>query len=185
MGNFNVVDNEALGPNDFTQFSVTVPTTLATALTLPRQTISGLYDQNFVVSPRNVVKSASNFGAQYGHWNGIDLNVDARLQNGLLLQGGVSTGKTMSDNCAIVAAVPESLNVAVPTGVQAPIAAAGPLTAVLLPPGDALSTSVEGTASYLTPWWGIRVSGTFQSLPGPQIVGRTSTTIQTGRRPRH
>ena len=45
------------------------------------------------------MKNASDFGEQFQHWDGFDLSVDARLQGGLLLQGGVSAGKTMTDNC--------------------------------------------------------------------------------------
>ena len=32
------------------------------------------------------------------------------------------------------------------------------------------SRSTRGSSSYTLPWYGIRVSGTLQSLPGPQIV---------------
>jgi hypothetical protein len=186
-GNFNVLDNEALGPNDFTQFSVKVPTTTGNGLTLPNagQTIGGLYDQNFIVAPKNVMKSAADFGAVYQHWDGFDLSVDARLQGGLLLQGGVSAGKGMTDNCAIVDAVPEVLNVAVPTGVQAPIAPAGSLSSKAFCHQETpVQAQYKGLASYLTPWWGIRVAGTFQSLPGPLVpatniynnANRTTTT---------
>ena len=87
------------------------------------QTVGGLFDPNPIVAPRNVMKSASDFGKQYQHWDGFDLSVDARLRNGLLLQGGVSAGKQMTDNCEIVDAVPESLSIpaALPAGIQAPI----------------------------------------------------------------
>ncbi len=34
------------------------------------------------------------------HWTGVDLTVNARLPRGLLLQGGLSTGKTTLDKCA-------------------------------------------------------------------------------------
>jgi hypothetical protein len=181
VGNFNVVDNEALGPNDFTQFSVIVPSNTGNGFTLPSagQTISGLYDPNKIVAPKNVVKSASTFGDVYQHWNGFDLSVDARMQNGLLLQGGVSAGKGMTDNCAIVDAVPEVLTVpaAPPAGIQPAITSG---TGALTP----VQPLYKALASYLTPWWGIRVAGTLQSLPGPQIAGtniyndanRTKTT---------
>jgi len=188
-GNFNVLDNEALGPNDFTQFSVKVPTTSGNGFTLPNagQTIGGLYDQNFIVAPKNVMKSASDFGAVYQHWDGFDVSVDARLQGGLLLQGGVSAGKGMTDNCAIVDAVPEvlSIPVALPAGVQAPIATLGSLSSKAFCHQETpLQPLYKGLASYLTPWWGIRVAGTFQSLPGPQVpatniynnANRTTTT---------
>ena len=188
-GNFNVLDNEALGPNDFTQFSVKVPTNTGNGFTLPNagQTIGGLYDQNFIATPRNVMKSASDFGAVFQHWDGFDLSVDARLQGGMLLQGGVSAGKGMTDNCAIVAAVPEVLSIpaALPAGVQAPIAALGSLSsAAFCHQETPLQPLYKGLVSYLTPWWGIRVAGTFQSLPGPQVpatniynnANRTTTT---------
>ena len=44
---------------------------------------------------------ASNFGNQYEHWNGVDLTMNARLPQ-LLLQGGVSTGRTYEDDCEVV-----------------------------------------------------------------------------------
>jgi len=191
-GNFYVLDNEALGPNDFTQFSVTAPTNAGNGFTLPTagQTIGGLYDPNFIANPKNVMKMASDFGSQYQHWNGFDLSVDARLQGGLLLQGGVSAGKTMTDNCAIVSAVPESLSIpaALPAGVQSQVTAVlgGLSSAAWCHQETPVQPLYKALASYLTPWWGIRVSGTLQSLIGPQIVGTniynntnrtTSTTL--------
>ena len=43
---------------------------------------------------------ASNFGNQFEHWNGVDLTMNARLTR-LLLQGGVSTGRTFEDFCEV------------------------------------------------------------------------------------
>ena len=40
----------------------------------------------------NYTTFASDFGKQTEHWNGVDVSVNARLQNGVMLQGGVSTG---------------------------------------------------------------------------------------------
>ena len=37
------------------------------------------------------------------------MKVDARLSNGLSLQAGTSTGRTMEDDCDIVSKVPEML----------------------------------------------------------------------------
>ena len=37
----------------------------------------------------------------------MDVNVNARLRNGLTVQGGTSTGRRHSDSCALKAAVPE------------------------------------------------------------------------------
>ena len=170
-GNFNVLDNLALGPENFTEYSVLVPDDAR----LPNagQWIGGLYDQNAIVAPRNVMKSASDFGAQLQHWDGFDLTMDARLRNGLFLQGGVSAGKLMTDNCQIVDDVPEALTGGVVTGVQPLVSAAG--AGVLTPKGfchqeTPMQPQYKALASYTLPWYGVRVSGTFQSIPGPQIV---------------
>lgn len=155
-GNFFITDNEALGRSDFTEFSITVPNDQR----LPNagQTIGGIFDQNAIVAARNVVKNAEAFGKQREHWDGVDLTVDARMRNGLFLQGGVATGKTMTDNCDIVDDVPELLIVA---GVRTPAAYCRMETPYL--------PQYKAIASYTLPY-GVRVSGTFQSIPGPQVV---------------
>ena len=156
-GNFYITDNEALAASDFTAFSVVAP---ASDNRLPSagQTIGGLYDQNRIVTARNVVKDASAFGSQQAHWDGVDLTLDARLRNGLFLQGGLSTGKTMTDNCEIVDDAPELLVVG---GVSQPRDFCHQETPFL--------TQYKALASYTLPY-GVRVSGTFQSIPGPEIV---------------
>ncbi len=172
QGNFYVMDNEALTPADFTQYSVVAPTD--SRLPTSGQTITGIYDQNRSVTNRQVVKAASNFGDQYGHWNGVDLNIDARLRDGLLLQGGFSTGKTLSDNCDVIDDVPEALSIpagALPAGIQPQVtAASGSITpASFCRQESPFLTQVKALASYTLPY-GFRVSGTWQSLPGPQVA---------------
>jgi hypothetical protein len=54
------------------------------------------------------------YGTELEHWNGFDFTLDARLPNGLTLQVGSSTGKTMEDDCEIVSKVPEMLNISIP-----------------------------------------------------------------------
>jgi hypothetical protein len=169
QGNFYVLDNEALSPSDFTPYSVVVPTD--SRLPLSGQTLSGFYDQRAAVANRQVVKAASNFGNQYGHWNGVDMSVDARLRGGLFLQGGFSTGRTMSDICDIIDDVPEALNwAAQPAGIQPLVnAAVGVATSAnYCHQQTPFLTQVKALASYDLPL-GVRVSGTWQSLPGPQI----------------
>ena len=155
-GNFWATDNEALARTDFTQYSATVPSD-------PRLpgggggTVTGLFDTNILVPARNVVKRAEMFGKQQVHWNGFDLTVDARMRNGLTLQGGFSTGKTLTDNCDVVDDAPEILG--------------GQATQFCHFESPFL-TQYKGLASYTLPL-GIRVAGTFQSIPGPQIAANT------------
>ena len=155
-GNFHVTDNEALGRGDFTEYAVTVPSDAR----LPNsgQSVSGLFDPNSNPPARNVVKDASEFGTQQLHWDGVDVTLDARLRNGLIVQGGVSTGKTTSDNCDIVDDAPEVL---------------GAQSAAFCHQETPYLPQYKALASYTLPWYGVRVSGTFQSLPGPQVVANT------------
>jgi len=164
-----VQDNEALSRADFTEYSVVVPTD--ERLPLSGQTIPGIYDQNASVVNRQVIKAASNFGNQYGHWNGFDVNFDARLRNGLFLQGGFGTGKAMSDNCEVVDDVPEALTIAaVPTGVQPTLGPAGAsIPAAFCHQESPFLTNFKGLVSYTLPY-GFRVAGTWQSLTGPLVA---------------
>jgi hypothetical protein len=175
-GNFNVLDNEALGPNDFTQYSVVVPSTTGVGgQQLPNagETLGGFFDPTSNPPARNVIKSASQFGTEKVHWNGFDVSVDARLERGVYLQGGVSTGRTMSDICDIVDDVPEALSTGtVPTGVQ-PLESTGAATGwtpvQYCHQQTPFQPQWKALASYTLPYE-VRVSGTFQSLPGPQIA---------------
>jgi len=164
-GNFNVQDNEALSRSDFTEFSVVVPTD--PRLPLSGQTLGGIYDQNRAVVNRNVVKPASDFGKQRSHWDGVDVSIDTRLRNGMILQGGLSTGKTMNDICDIVDDLPEALSGAAPTGVL-PLAIAPAQSAEFCHTETPFLTTYKAVAAYTFPY-GVRVSGTFASTPGPVI----------------
>ena len=108
LDNFFVNDNLATVPSDFTPFSVTAPTDAR----LPGgggQVITGLYD----VAPakfgqvNDFFTPAENFGELYQRYNGCLLNVTARPRNGLTMQGGLLTGKTVRDLCGIRDANPE------------------------------------------------------------------------------
>jgi hypothetical protein len=188
QGNFYVLDDEALSASDFTPFSVT-------RLDDPRlpgagDTIGGFYDPNFIVSPRNVIKDASQFGKQKGHWNGFDLSANARLRDGLYIQGGTGIGKTMSDVCEIADDVPEALFAPVPPAgqaIQPGIQQTVRDTAFGVNAGTGTWTSREhchqetpwqaqykALASYTLPWYDVRVSGTWQSILGPQLAALTT-----------
>ena len=77
-----------------------------------------LFDPNINPAARNVVKNADVFGKQQQQYNGLDVTVDARLQSGLYLQGGVNTGKIMTDNCDVVDDAPEALATGGPNTLQ-------------------------------------------------------------------
>ena len=51
---------------------------------------------------------SSNFGEMTENWHGVDVSVNARLRNGLTVQGGTSSGRRLQDNCDVRAALPET-----------------------------------------------------------------------------
>ena len=122
---------------------------------------------------RNVVTFASNYGNQYAHFDGIDVTLDARLRR-IVLQGGVSVGQTMTDHCDLVDSLPEVL-----LGLNG----VGPAGGGVWTPAEycrqesGFVPQYKGLWSYQLPWWGIRTSGTIQSIPGPLVQ---ANVIYTG-----
>jgi hypothetical protein len=151
--NFQVTDNLALTADDFDYFSMRVPTD-------PRLPDGGGYvleglrtlkPSAFGRPAQNLNTLSNKYGTQTEHWNGVDVNVTARLQNGLTLQGGTSTGRTSENDCEVVATLPE-LN----SGAnQRPLQFCERQTPWL--------TSIKGYAVYTVPRIDVQVSGTFRS----------------------
>jgi Carboxypeptidase regulatory-like domain len=106
---FTVTHNLAVSASDFGTFNVTAPLD-------PRlpggggQTIGPLYDVNpalFGVT-NNYITSADKYGNQYQRFNGMDISANVRPHSGLVMQGGLSFGKTTADSCQIRAALPDT-----------------------------------------------------------------------------
>ena len=107
-GNWYTVDNRANALADWTPFSITAPVDSR----LPGgggQTIDGLYDlvSTAVGKVDEWATNSKNYAEQTENWQGVDVGVIARLRNGLTVQGGTSTGRRLSDSCALKAVVPE------------------------------------------------------------------------------
>ncbi len=106
--NFMVVQNRAVQPSDYSPFSITAPKD-------PRlpdgggYVVGGLFDlnPNKVGAVDNFVTFADNLGGQSEVFNGMDFTINARPRDGVLLQGGVSTGRSVTDNCNIVRQYPQ------------------------------------------------------------------------------
>jgi hypothetical protein len=150
FGNFTVTDNRLIAPTDYTAYSVTAPLEAR----LPGgggYTVDGLFDPNFTGRVDNYFTLAGDYGTQIEHWNGIDLTVNVRMPPGVLLQGGLSTGRTLTDNCDIVTKVDN------------------PSPLYCRQQTDWL-TQIKFLGTYLLPKVDVQVSGTFQSIPGPSIL---------------
>ena len=175
-GNFTVTDDLARTAADFDQFSIVAPTATPFASTAPEgatiplagQTISGLYNvkpASFSLVSNNYITLASNYGKQIEHWNGVDVSFNARTPFGLRLQGGTSTGKTLTDNCEIRAKLPE-------------IAPTNPWCHV----DTGWLTQLSGFASYTIPKADVLTAVTFQNRPSredPLQANYTATNADT------
>ena len=107
---------------------------------------------------------ARDFGKQTEHWNGMDFSANARLQNGLMLQGGVSTGRTTTDNCDVIA------NSRAPCSDGVVLAGPRSEPARVPRPGgvpDAGRSSLRPTS---LPRVDVNVAATVQSTPGPVVT---------------
>jgi hypothetical protein len=81
----------------------------------------------------------------------VDVNFNVRLRQGIILQGGTSTGRTTTDNCDIVAKIdnPSKRFCHVDTAFQ---------------------TQVKLLGTYMVPKADVQLAATFRSLPGPNIL---------------
>jgi hypothetical protein len=161
LNNFTVTDNLSVGSGDFTPYAVTAPSDPR----LPgggNYSVGGLYNvvQSKFGQTSNNITLASDFGDQYQRYNGMLLNVSARLGKGLNFQGGVNTGKTVQDNCAVRAQLPELTIVA--AGVSPAVGVGNPYCHS--DPG--FITKMTALGSYTLPKIDVLISGTFRSDQG-------------------
>jgi len=167
-GGFTVTDNRAVGATDYTPFSITAPLD-------PRlpggggYALGGLFDVVPAGFGRvdNLVARAGNFGEQIERWNGVDVTLNARLPHGLAVQGGLSTGRTTTDNCAVISLLPEALFGATSLGT----ANAGSwLPAQYCHLESPFLSQIKALGAYTIPKIDVQFSGTFQSKPGAQLA---------------
>jgi hypothetical protein len=105
--NFFIVDNQALGPADFDRFSIVSPS----HPDLPTSGQSLTFLKRNANSPLGATSNYRTFQRDYGDetyfWHGVDFTANSRMSNGLVLQGGFSTGGGTRDLCDVWAALPE------------------------------------------------------------------------------
>jgi hypothetical protein len=170
-GNFLAIDNRASSAADFSPYSITVPQDSR----LPGgggYTVSGLYNLNPEATTRpadNYTTFASDFGKQTETWNGIDLTLNARLQNGVTVQGGYNTGRTVTDNCEVAA-------VAGTTTSGFGLALTDNPTQLYCHNVQNFQHTFKMLGTYVVPKVQMNVAATIQSNPGPVI---TSAYIAT------
>ncbi len=169
FGNFQVTQLRGLTAADFDRYNVTAPldSRLPDGGGYP---IEGLYNVNplKVGAGTTYTTLARDFGDQTEYWNGVDFSANARLQNGVILQGGISTGRTTSDNCDVIGNDQGAV-----FGGAAP--GAGPslrgchVQAAFL-------TQVKLLGTYLVPVIDMNLAATVQSTPGPVLAANRQFT---------
>ena len=150
----DITDNLLVSPADYTRFAVTAPSDprLPNGGSYP---VANLYNITQPASLRGQenLQTAANYHGEFSrYWDGFDVTAQARLRNGLTLQGGTSTGRTVQDGCEPREAVPES-------------AATNPYCRTVEP----MLTTFKGVATYLIPKVDLNVAGTFSSRPGTSL----------------
>jgi hypothetical protein len=159
--NFLVTDNLALGPDDAESYTIVAPQH-------PDLPGGGGYSATFLdprtLAVNNYITFESDYGDRSLYWHGVDVNVNTRLRNGLVLQGGTSTGRGVQDYCEVAAKLPELF--LTPRIQTSACDVAEPWL-----------TQLRGLASYIIPRVDVQVSATFQFKPGTLgIGGNTSGT---------
>jgi hypothetical protein len=98
---------------------------------------------------------SDNFGEQIQHWNGIDVTMNARPRPGVIVQGGLSTGRTSIDTCGLLVDSPQKL---------------------YCNSAGAFVTQVKALGTYTVPKVDVRIAATLQNLPGPNITANVIYT---------
>ena len=121
------------------------------------------------------------------NWQGVDFAVNARLRNGLTIQGGTDTGRTLQDNCALRSLLPETYPWSTTIVTQS---LRGDSVAGLTRPYCRIETpyltSLRGLATYTIPKLDIQLAATWRSDPGAEIQANetvTSAIANTGPQP--
>jgi hypothetical protein len=162
--NFPVVANVLTTASDYTPFDMTVPTD-------PRLPNGGGYQLTYYnVNPNKLGQTqnyntlSDKYGNEYEHWNGVDVSVNGRLSNGLRFQAGTSTGRTVADNCAVIAQRPEMLTFG-PTNAAGTTAGAQ-LAQQFCHLDEPWLTGFKGLVFYTVPKVDVQFAATFRSVPG-------------------
>jgi hypothetical protein len=172
-GDFHVTVNKAVTPASYSMFAITAPND--PRLPNAAQVITGLFNlvPSEVGNVRNYFTNSSDFGSDIQHWNGLDVSLNARLLQNLLLQGGVSAGKTLRDICGVVAQHPDVLLGATLFGTAN---ANSWLPQPFCHQETPFLTQVKFLGAFTVPRIDVQLSGSFKSLPGPMLVANTVLT---------
>ena len=179
FGNFRVIDDLSVSPDDFDTFTITAPTDSRLGEN-SGQRLTGLYNLKptaFGRPVRNYNTLSDEYGTMTEHWNGVDVTVAARLENGFTAQGGISTGRRSMNRCDIYSQLPEMLLGVTDSGTNL----GNDNNNVWLPAqwcdqAEPFLTNVRFLGTYILPRVDVLVSATYQSSPGPLVAANFVAT---------
>ena len=171
QGNFSATDNLAVTPGDFQQFCVTAPND--SRLPGAGQPICGLYD---IVPAKagqvnNLVTFNDSSKKRSEVWQGIDLNINARINSKLFAQGGLSAGRTAFSNCVALDNPGQFLNSYITNAGTANTTTFSQYCEWNTP----FQTQYKAVSGYTFPL-NIQASVAFQSIPGRMIEANWAAT---------
>ena len=170
----DATDNLLVSAAEFDGFSITAPMD-------PRlpggggYVVGGLYDVTPVKFGLNnsIVEATDAYSKDVRYWDGIDVNINARLRNGVTLQGGTSTGRLVTDLCGVRAQVPEFT----PPSATLASSLLNPYCRTVEP----FLTQVRAIGSSVIPRVDVQVAATFQSRPGVSLAANLVVPNATAR----
>jgi len=173
---FTVTDNQLVTAGDYTQYSITAPndSRLPNGGNYP---VTGLFDVNPNRSGQisNLITDSRGYGEEYQYFNGLDFTLNVRMRNGLTVQGGTSTGKTIADACGVRANLTE-LNIAIGAGLATSTVSP---TSPYCHADYGWLTQFRGLATYTIPKIDVQFSGVLQSKPGALLAANYAVQAAT------
>jgi hypothetical protein len=155
---FLATDNELWTPADFDSFCITAP--MDDRLPNSGQRLCGLYDikPDKFGQTANLVTQADHYGKQTEVFNGVDVTINARFAEGGQISGGLSVGRTTTNNCFTVDSPQTELQ-----------GYGGPGEFCDITPPWSSGTQLKLAAVYPLPWR-LQTSAIYQNIPGIPIT---------------
>ena len=176
-GNIRVMDDLSVTPANYTPVTLSAPADSR----LPDgggYTLTGMAISPTAAGQQYFITLSNNYGKQTEHFDGVNTTVNARLQNGLLLQGGFGTGRQVTNDCDVVDDLPEMLHSFFGDPTRLFFFAARPRD--FCEQNNGWRTSVQGLAAYTIPKIDVQISGTIQNLPGAVVQANANYGVTAG-----
>jgi hypothetical protein len=180
FGNFLITDNTSATVADFTPYSITpglIPAAPAASggQSLPSDiNTTQFYNLNPGVLVNNLTglsKTMFPDSHVYDHWFGYDVGLSARLPQGIIFQGGLSTGHQTTDYCDVQdpakagnKALVEMLTFSPAVGIT------GPTSVSACHMAQNWLPQVKFLGSYTVPKIDVQIGASFQSIPGVEYA---------------